>query len=137
MGNRDELTRRMATRWIVPHSSTVAPGQSIHIADAPESRRSFCGIDRCQDTFRAQGDALCGTCEREARAQMERDLWSAVDIARELDMASDAVARGWVRRAGLWMIRRDPTTDAKLYDPEQVRRAREAMPGQGARTDLR
>jgi transposase-like protein len=132
----DDLSLRMGARWLALYPYSVAPGQPVHIADAPESRRSFCGLDRCRDAFRQTGDALCSTCEKAARAQMGRDLWTATDIARELGMASPAVARGWLRRAGVRMIRRDASTDAKLYDPEHVSQAREAMPGQGARTDL-
>ena len=34
-------------------------------------------------------------------------------------------------------VGRDVATGAMLYDPSEARAAREAMPGQGTRTDLR
>lgn len=58
---------------------------------------------------------------------MER--WTAVDIARERGLANAAVARSWIRRAGLEPVGR--IGDAKVYDADQVRAAVAAMPGKG------
>jgi transposase-like protein len=69
-------------------------------------------------------------------------LWTTADVARELGMASPAVARSAIRR---WRAAghpagtptdRDPVTDEKLYDPQQVRAAKASAPGRGKRTDL-
>jgi hypothetical protein len=65
--------------------------------------------------------------------------WTAADVARELNLATPGAARKLLSRwrregnpAGR-SIGRDPITDIKLYDPDLVRAAREAMPGHGVR----
>ena len=57
-------------------------------------------------------------------------VWTAADIAREFGLSSPAVARSWIRRAGVEPLP-ERRGEAKLYDSGQVRAAREAMVGQG------
>lgn len=64
-----------------------------------------------------------------------QELWTTDDIARELGLSDAATARSWVRRMRsrglLDAVDRDPVSDAKLYDPDAVRAAKDAMPGKG------
>lgn len=61
--------------------------------------------------------------------------WTTADIARELGLKSPAVARNWVRRAGLQPLP-ERIADAKIYDSAEVLAAKERMVGRGRRTDL-
>ena len=58
------------------------------------------------------------------------DLWTTADIARELSLASPAVARSWLRRAGVEALP-ERVGDAKVYDREAVLAAKEQMSGRG------
>lgn len=55
------------------------------------------------------------------------DLWTTVDIARELGLRSPAVARSRIKRwreAGVHLdVEIDPLTGVKRYRPEQIRAA--------------
>lgn len=65
-------------------------------------------------------------------------LWTIADVTTFLGMASTGSARKTLSRWGVQAVARQPgRAGASLYDPEQVRAARKAAPGQGARTDRR
>lgn len=58
--------------------------------------------------------------------------WTTADIARELGLANAAVARTWLRRAGLQALP-ERVGDAKVYDSDAVLAAKEQMPRSGRR----
>lgn len=67
-------------------------------------------------------------------------LWTTVDIARELHLTSTAAARSKIRRwrqRGIHLdVEIDPLSGVKRYKPDQIRSAAQKDPGRGARTDL-
>ncbi|MFF1733734.1 hypothetical protein [Streptomyces sp. NPDC058247] len=66
----------------------------------------------------------------------ETRLWTIADVAQYLDASSTGSARKTLSRWDVKAVARQPgRAGASLYDPNQVRAAREAAPGQGARTD--
>lgn len=54
---------------------------------------------------------------------------TSADLAREFGFKDAAGARSWIKRVGLKSIGRDFETDAKKYDLDEARRARQGMPG--------
>jgi hypothetical protein len=63
-------------------------------------------------------------------------LWSIDAVAGFLGASSTGSARKTLSRWGVQAIGRQPgRAGASLYDPAQVRAAKEAAPGRGARTD--
>ena len=66
----------------------------------------------------------------------EQELWTAKQIAGMYGW-HPGYARRWLNDHG---IRHKTTTgrrDTRLYDPDEVRAAHDAMPGRGYRTDLK
>lgn len=60
--------------------------------------------------------------------------WTAAEVARELGLEGGAAsARSWLRRQGVKALaeRGGFRGDAKLYDPDEVRKALSRMPGHG------
>lgn len=67
---------------------------------------------------------------------MSDGLWTIAEVADFLGAASTGSARKTLSRWGVTAVARQPgRAGASLYDPEAVRAAREAAPGQGKRTD--
>ncbi|MCI3279200.1 hypothetical protein [Streptomyces cylindrosporus] len=67
---------------------------------------------------------------------MSDGLWTIAEVADYLGAASTGSARKTLSRWGVTAVGRQPgRAGASLYDPEAVRAARDAAPGQGARTD--
>lgn len=77
-------------------------------------------------------DALADAIGRLSESQ----LWTIGDVAQHLGASSTGSARKTLSRWGVTAVARQPgRAGASLYDPNQVRAAQEAAPGQGARTD--
>jgi hypothetical protein len=66
----------------------------------------------------------------------EPERWTITEVASYLGAASTGSARKTLSRWGVKAVARQPgRAGVSLYDPEQVRIAQGAAPGQGARTD--
>lgn len=64
------------------------------------------------------------------------ELWTIHQVAEFLGASSTGSARKTMSRWGVTAVARQPgRAGASLYDPDQVRSAQAAAPGQGARTD--
>jgi hypothetical protein len=67
---------------------------------------------------------------------MPDETWTIDQVADYLGAASTGSARKTLSRWGVSAIGRQPgRAGASLYDPAQVRAAKDAAPGRGARTD--
>lgn len=65
-----------------------------------------------------------------------RDLWTIGQVVAYLGAASTGSARKTLSRWGVAAVARQPgRAGASLYDPDQIRAAKEAAPGRGTRTD--
>ncbi|MCL8016902.1 hypothetical protein [Streptomyces sp. AS02] len=77
-------------------------------------------------------DAVAAAIGKVSKAE----LWTIADVTEFLGAASTGSARKTLSRWGVTAVGRQPgRAGASLYDPNQVRDARAAAPGQGARTD--
>lgn len=68
-----------------------------------------------------------------------REVWSAVQVADHLGLATAASARRTLSRWGIEAVeyrRNESGRPEAAYSAAQVREAQAARPGQGARTDL-
>jgi hypothetical protein len=66
----------------------------------------------------------------------EPERWTIAEVAAYLGATSTGSARKTLSRWGVAAVARQPgRAGASLYDADAVRAAREAAPGQGARTD--
>lgn len=66
----------------------------------------------------------------------EPDRWTIAEVADYLGAASTGSARKTLSRWNVAAVGRQPGRGGQsLYDPAEVRSAKTAAPGQGARTD--
>lgn len=69
---------------------------------------------------------------------MTRETWTITEAAAYLRAASTGSARRTLSRWGVTAVGRQPGRGGEsLYDADQVRAAKAARPGRGARTDLK
>jgi hypothetical protein len=67
----------------------------------------------------------------------EPERWTIAEVADYLGAKSTGSARRTLSRWRVKAVARQPGRDGQnLYDPQEVRDARAARPGQGKRTDL-
>jgi hypothetical protein len=69
---------------------------------------------------------------------MDAELWTIDEVAAFVGASSTGSARKLLSRWGVRAVGRHPGRGGvSLYDAHTVRAAKDARPGQGARTDLR